>query len=557
MKKIRIGTRGSHLALAQTEFVADLLENLGYSTEIKIIKTTGDINLLSFSEIISKGDEAKGLFTKEIEESLRKKEIDIAVHSLKDLPTKSSHELTIAALPQRLDFRDHWIFLKEKQIQNDFPYIRNDGIVGTSSFRRKSLIRFLYPSLRFMDIRGNVPTRIKKLFGENSPDAIILSGAGLERLKYKTNWIEKEILDKIEIVSLDSEIFPPAPGQGTLAIQCRTEDEELISILKTIHNQEIEELVSIERKILSKLEGGCNLPLGIYANKENSLYSIKLFLGEEYPYAKKKKNFYIKRYHKDSNQLIHFVYEELTRELPIVIFGKKEKNQKLKEIFKRNYQKNRLIFFDIMEILYYDHLIKKVIKPSRNSTYMIYCIFSAEGIRSLKKSDFTFPDSNFFIFLNGTKSKEVLQENFLGIPESRIFLSEDGTSKGMAKTILKKFSPNSVQIIAISGKESREEFYEMLNDFSIEQWIGYETKLRTLTQSEIQEIPLEAYLLFGSPSIFDAFYKSFESNLEEISKQWRFITLGNTTFEHILSYHLPVYAKSLKPDYEFFLNEFL
>lgn len=554
MKKIRIATRGSHLALAQTEYVAQLLHKLKIETEIVIIKTTGDINYSSFQEIAKKGDETKGLFTKEIEEALIRKEADIAVHSLKDLPTKSPDSLIIAAIPQRLDFRDYLIFPKEKKIKNEFPFIKDEGIIGTSSFRRKSLIRFLYPSLKFIDIRGNVPTRIKKLFIENGPDAILLSGAGIQRLKEVKDWIEEVILSKIEIVPLDPETFPPAPGQGTLAVQCRKEDKEILEILQKIHNKEIENIISIERGILSKLEGGCHLPLGIYAFEKENLYCAKLFLGKEYPYGKKNKNFYILRFHKEKNKLVEFLYEELTTQIPIVVFGKKEKNFVLKSKF----ENQNIIFFDIMEVNYYKDFIKKIFKINLNKKFNIFCIFSGEGIRSLKKNNFDFINPNDYILLNGEKSKEILLKNFPKIKSEQVLLSEDGTASGLAKIIQTKFKKSEIQIYAITAKESRKEFFEILDNYPIEQWIVYETMTRILTREEITKIPKKAYLIFGSPSIFDAFYQSFEpSEFQNFSENWRFITLGKTTFRHILNYNLSVYFQSIEPDYEMVINELL
>ncbi len=558
MKKIRIGTRGSSLALAQAQYVSDLLQKLEYSTELVIIKTTGDINYQSFSEISKKGDEAKGLFTKEIEEALLRDEIDIAVHSLKDVPTKSPEELVIAALPQRLDFRDYWVFLKEKKIQAQFPFIREDGFVGTSSFRRKSLIRFLFPSLRFLDIRGNVPTRIKKLFNPDGPDAILLSGAGIERLQKITNWIEDSYLKNLEIIPLDPEVFPPAPGQGTLAVQCKKKNTDLLSILSKIHNHKIEEVINIERGILAKLEGGCHLPLGVYGNKDESGYSVKLFLGREYPYSKKKKDFYIKRYHKNSKQLIKFVYEELTQDLPIVIFGKREKNQKLISIFQKEFHSKRLIFFDVMEVYYHTDFIKKIDYKNLYNKFTIFCIFSVEGIFSLKINEFQFPNLNFYIFLNGNQSKNVLLQEFPEIHAEKIFISKDGTAKGIANQILEKFSPKEIQIITIKGKDKNNEFYEILKDYSVKSWIVYETKVRNLTKEEVLQIPKKSYLIFGSPSLFNSFYQSFQGlNFKELSSEWRLVALGNTTFEHISRYKLPVYAKGIQPDYELLIKEFL
>ena len=560
MKKIRIATRGSHLALAQAKYVEEQLLNLGYNTEIVIIKTTGDVNYASFSEIAKKGDETKGLFTKEIEEALIDGSADIAVHSLKDLPTKSPDELMIAALPQRLDFRDYWIFPKSKKYQENFPYIHHDGKVGTSSFRRKSLLKYLCPSLNFIDIRGNVPTRIKKLFQEEGPDAILLSGAGIERLSLQNDWIEKEFLENIEIIPLDPEWFPPAPGQGTLAVQCRKDDLEIINVLKKIHNQEVEDIISIERGILSRLEGGCHLPLGTYAkfDKQNNIYQLKVFVGKDYPYSKKQKNFYINRFHKSKEKLVDFVYDELTKDLPIVVFGKKQKN----DVLKNKFINHNIYFVNIIDTKYYDNFIINIInKTNLNNNINIYTIFSAEGIRSLKNINHSF-NSNDVIFLNGKKSLEVFNTTFPENKDNRIILSDDGTALGIAKKIELNFSPSEVKIISVTAKESQKEFFDFLKEknYCIEQWIGYETQTRILEKNEIDSLPKKAYFIFGSPSIFDAFYRSLnhhQTELKNFVEEGRFICLGKTTFQHILNCGIPVYAVAKEPDYEMVINEFL
>ena len=560
MKKIRIATRGSHLALAQAKYVEEQLSNLGYNTEIVIIKTTGDVNYASFSEIAKKGDETKGLFTKEIEEALIDGSADIAVHSLKDLPTKSPDELMIAALPQRLDFRDYWIFPKSKKYQENFPYIHHDGKVGTSSFRRKSLLKYLCPSLNFIDIRGNVPTRIKKLFQEEGPDAILLSGAGIERLSLQNDWIEKEFLENIEIIPLDPEWFPPAPGQGTLAVQCRKDDLEIINVLKKIHNQEVEDIISIERGILSRLEGGCHLPLGTYAkfDKQNNIYQLKVFVGKDYPYSKKQKNFYINRFHKSKEKLVDFVYDELTKDLPIVVFGKKQKN----DVLKNKFINHNIYFVNIIDTKYYDNFIINIInKTNLNNNINIYTIFSAEGIRSLKNINHSF-NSNDVIFLNGKKSLEVFNTTFPENKDNRIILSDDGTALGIAKKIELNFSPSEVKIISVTAKESQKEFFDFLKEknYCIEQWIGYETQTRILEKNEIDSLPKKAYFIFGSPSIFDAFYRSLnhhQTELKNFVEEGRFICLGKTTFQHILNCGIPVYAVAKEPDYEMVINEFL
>ncbi|MCS7204217.1 MAG: hydroxymethylbilane synthase [Leptospiraceae bacterium] len=562
MRILRIATRGSHLAVAQAEYVQERLKELGVSSELVIIKTTGDLNYASFTELAKRGDETKGLFTKEIEEALLKNTADIAVHSLKDLPTKSHKGLIVAALPQRLDYRDYLIFRKDKKSQDQLPFIKNDGVVGTSSFRRKSMLRFFFPSLKTKDIRGNVPTRIKKLFFDDI-DAILLSGAGLERLSQKSDWIDEKYLSEIEIVPLDAEVFPPSPGQGTIAVQCRESDKEIIELLKQIHDPQIENIIHIERGLLAKLEGGCHLPLGIHSkySQEHSLYQANLFLGKEYPYSKKKKDFYLKRYHKDRALLVEFLHEEITEDLPIVLFGKEEK---LNEISKK-FLTQSILYFPIMEVKHYKEIQKHVLISSpieKESIHRIYAIFSVEGIKSLEHHNF---EDSPLIFVNGKKSKETLLNLFPELKENEVFISHDGTAFGIAEMIMASYKNQPKIIYAITAKESRNEFFDFLmnhndNNTHLEQWITYEIQSRTLTKEELDSIPEKAYLIFGSPSLFDAFYSSLKNHnyfIEEKTKKWRLICLGKTTFQHILRKGFSVYAMSSEPSYEKIIKEFL
>lgn len=561
MRQIRIATRGSHLALAQAKYVQELIHRFRIPTEIIIIKTTGDLHYASFSELAKRGEETKGLFTKEIQEALLDYRADIAVHSLKDLPTKEIPELVIASLPQRLDFRDYLIFRKDRKVSDSFPYIRENGIVGTSSFRRRSLLKYLCPSLEVKEIRGNVPTRIKKIFFEDI-DAILLSGAGIERLSQTSEWIEETYLKEIEIIPLDPEFFPPTPGQGTIAVECRRDDREILSLLQNFHNKEIEEIISIERGLLAKLEGGCHLPLGIHVKKEPSaeMFRATVYVGKEYPYSRKHKTFFIQRYHKDQHSLVRFLHEEITEKIPVVLFGKEESLKTLQEKF-NGYP---LYIYPVMTTYYYPSIQKKLWKSSREQvTKTIYAIFSKEGIRSLQQLHFEF-EKDSTIFLNGKKSRETLLHFYPEIDEKQIYLSEDGTAHGLAKKIMESGIFPS-KIIAITAKESREEFFDFFmsvksENFSLEQWMVYETRTRTLTKEEILSIPEKAYLLFGSPSLFNGFLASFRKNHLDfygLSKNWRFVTLGKTTFIHIINQGFSPYAMAKEPDYEKVIEEFL
>ncbi len=248
---IRLGTRGSKLALWQAYYTKDLLETKGVSTEIVIIRTKGDkIQHLSFDKI-----EGKGFFTKELEDALINQRIDLAVHSMKDLPTTMDKGLTIAGVSPRENPAD-WLIVNKRAFQAENTIgLKTRAIVGTSSARRKALLLDSRSDLQLQDIRGNVPTRLKKLANEDF-DAIVLAAAGLNRLQID--------LGAFEVVRLSPNEFVPAPAQGVIAFQCRESDDRTKALVKTIHNRDVAEKSAVERKILHMFDGGCHLPLGAY-----------------------------------------------------------------------------------------------------------------------------------------------------------------------------------------------------------------------------------------------------------------------------------------------------
>lgn len=228
----------------QANHIAQQLNALHIATEIRIIKTTGD-HLQTMSLTQAGG---KGLFTKEIEEALLAGTIDLAVHSLKDLPTESPTGLAIAAIPEREDPRDALAGLRLAQL---FPGAR----VGTSSGRRASQLRVLYPGLQIEPIRGNVDTRLRKL-KEGQFDAIMLAAAGLRRLG---------LAHEIAEVLSPSQVCP-APGQGALAVQTR-ENDPAAEICRQLDHLPTRQAVACERAVLASLGGGCQLPLGAFAER--------------------------------------------------------------------------------------------------------------------------------------------------------------------------------------------------------------------------------------------------------------------------------------------------
>jgi hydroxymethylbilane synthase len=249
---LTIGSRGSQLALWQARYVAGQLARLGVESRIEIIKTTGDH--LQTASLVQAG--GKGLFTKEIEDALLSSEIDLAVHSLKDLPTENPAGLCIAAIPEREDPRDALAGIKLSELPEG-------ARVGTSSGRRAAQLRRLRPDLQVEPIRGNVDTRLRKL-REGQYDAITLAVAGLRRLG-----LEYEIA---QIFSPDE--ICPAPGQGALAIQTR-ESSEAREICAALNHQATRQCVTCERTVLACLDAGCQLPVGVFAEVQGDSLSVR------------------------------------------------------------------------------------------------------------------------------------------------------------------------------------------------------------------------------------------------------------------------------------------
>jgi hydroxymethylbilane synthase len=251
MKNIIIGSRGSKLALIQSEYVRDLLKNANpdVNFDIKIIATTGDKILnVPLAQI---GD--KALFTKELETAMLAGEIDMAVHSLKDLPTRLPEGLQLGAVCEREDVRD--VFLKHP----NSPFETIDELpkgakIASGSLRRKSQLLHKRPDLEIHDIRGNLDTRFKKLY-ESDLAGMILAHAGILRMGYE---------DRISEV-ISTEAILPAVSQGAIGIEIREGDENLLNILQTINHTETELATRAERAMLRKLEGGCQVPIGAYA----------------------------------------------------------------------------------------------------------------------------------------------------------------------------------------------------------------------------------------------------------------------------------------------------
>lgn len=259
MQHIRIGSRGSDLALWQANHVKNQLEALGCTVTITIITTQGDaIQDLSFDKL-----EGKGFFTKEIEQALLDNTIDLAVHSHKDLETKQPAGLQIACVSERENPADILLIAKKAVDQSQKWSLKHAAVVGTSSARRKSQVIAFRGDVEIKDLRGNVPTRIQKL-RDGHYDAILLAKAGVDRLKIDLSEFEEVVLDPTE--------FVPAPAQGVLALQIRETDVSLFEVLQNMHHPLVQKHIAVERKVLNLMQGGCQLPLGVYCNEEETVF---------------------------------------------------------------------------------------------------------------------------------------------------------------------------------------------------------------------------------------------------------------------------------------------
>ena len=256
-KMIIIGSRGSALALAQAGWVQNQILRHFPDAEVTIhvIKTSADKN----PTVSIRSSSSVGVFVKELEQALTEKEIDIAVHSMKDLPNSIPDGLRIAAVPEREDARDAFIANKIASLSE----LSSGSLVGTGSIRRKSQLLALRPDLRILDIRGNVDTRLKKL-QDGAYDAIVLACAGLNRLGLHTR-----ISSPIEFAQM-----LPAPGQGALAIETRVDDSRATDMASVLNHAPTAAAVSAERLFLQFMGGGCNVPVAVYAQLNRDLIEM-------------------------------------------------------------------------------------------------------------------------------------------------------------------------------------------------------------------------------------------------------------------------------------------
>jgi hydroxymethylbilane synthase len=265
IEKIILGTRGSELALTQTNMVTAELQTAHPHLQIErqIIQTSGDKRQdLRFSEFNDVAHVDKGIFIKELEIALENGQIDAAVHSLKDVPSDLAAGFTIAAVLPRAAIEDVLVTAQPFTLET----LPQGARVGTSSVRRAAQLKFLRPDVEIVEIRGNVPTRVKKVLGENALDAVLLAAAGLLRLGLlNANLSRIHIAEQtLHALVLDPCKFLPAAGQGAIAIECRAGDEAAVQTVRSLNHAETEARVTAEREFLKILGAGCQTPVGAH-----------------------------------------------------------------------------------------------------------------------------------------------------------------------------------------------------------------------------------------------------------------------------------------------------
>jgi len=260
MAHLRIGSRGSQLALWQANHVSALLQSQGHTVEIEIIKTTGD----KITEVALSKVGTKGMFTKEIEEALAARQVDLAVHSLKDVPTELQPEFELAAIMKREDPRDAFISTRF----SDLLKLPDKARVGTSSLRRQCQLKALRPDLDVLSLRGNVDTRLRKM-ESGEYDAIILASAGVHRLG-----LTQHVRSRIP-----AELMCPAAGQGALGIEIRRGDQQMRHALAFLDDTDARATTACERALLLALGGGCQVPIGAFAERSNGKLRLAAIVG--------------------------------------------------------------------------------------------------------------------------------------------------------------------------------------------------------------------------------------------------------------------------------------
>lgn len=537
---MRIGTRGSDLALAQARYVQSLFADRGIAATIEIIKTRGDrIQDVPLSAV---ADERKGFFTREIEEALLGGQIDVAVHSYKDLPTAGVEGLTVAAIPERQNPAEILLIRKECQRLKELPFLAAGQILGTSSERRKAEILWHWPGLIVHDLRGNVPTRIARL-REGSFDGILLAEAGLGRLR-ASGAVTRKDLDGLLLAELPPASFPAAPAQGALALQCRSDDRATLAALAQLHRSDLSLTVDAERAVLTGLQGGCHLPLGIHIQAEKSYFKGHLFLGENARENRTGRSFLIERRARTPAELAHLFLIELKEKPAIVLTGREDRIREL--------VLPRKIILPLIETepLPADPAILARWLDAAPPHFI--ALFSVPAFTALCRlcPARILEQANFLV--TGRATRRAIEGAF---PAAKIVAqSVNGTARDLAMHFKKEF-PGSAAILVPRASEGRTDFQEELSDRSIFEWEVYQTRERLASATELSRLPEGAVVVLSSPSAVKAWISSFKASGLPLPHTAIYACLGPTTASEMEHQGLLPNLVARQANYESLLSE--
>lgn len=486
-KQLVIGTRGSDLALWQANFIKDKLDGIGVESELKIIKTQGDkIQDLSFDKM-----EGKGFFTKEIEEALLDKKIDLAVHSYKDLETKQPKGLAIGAVSYREDPADLLIINKDAVDQRSKWSIKKGAVVGTSSARRKNQFAAFRPDVTLKDLRGNVPTRIDKL-RSGDYDGILLAAAGVERLAID--------LGAFRVERLDPKEFIPAPAQGVLGLQVRSDDEDLLKILDQLNDKDVAKVVHAEREILRQLEGGCQLPFGAYCefDEEEDDYKIWTVKSNEWDV------------------------------LPQRMYAASRNAEKLPEIILRRYENIKPCSVYISRTLQDKSYFKRVLEAHGFEVH-------GQALIEMKQVAFEQPEPTDWIFFSSPNAVKFYFSQDPDIGNAKLAAISKGTADALrragkraafiggsadTKMVGKQFAATaSGKVLFPRAKVSMRSVQQCLPEDRVIDRVVYYT-----VNHQDYQVPKTDLLLFTSPSNVEAYFRS-----NRLPSGSRVIAMGNAT----------------------------
>ncbi len=476
-------------------------------------------------------------------------------------------KLELAGIPERVFPFDVLLVRKDRlrgePSDNPLDRIPENGAVGTSSARRISQLAFRRPQTRIVPLRGNVPTRIRKVVS-GEIDAALLARAGIERLR-RSGFFDtpenREMLEQAAILELSPADFVPAPAQGALGLQCRAGDATTLSFARQLADSSAEDTVRAERLVLAGLSGGCHLPLGAHCTKADEVYTLEIFLGSESEDNRKKKSYVMRRHAANAEVLADRILQEMRTSLPIVLTGREDR---ILAIVKDRRQAP-LVSFPLIRIEKTGNPIEMIhmfrswkTDVSQSGKRAVLSAMSAPGVDALadllKKENEAAPAGVWAV--TGERTAERIRDRFPGADIG--YVSPDGTGEGLARHLASQGGSFAPHVFAVSAERGREEFNLVLQGAGIRvtRILPYKSEPIERPKNAYLLLPDDCFVLFGSPSSALTFLRGIE-NAGRREDGFRYAALGPTTAKAVRELGRTVYAESRTTDYDTFVGDLL